>query len=415
MEGIQMSSHPVFNFIPSFYRDQLIDEYGQSLIEPLFNEYAKYLGDRYYSLQQCSLVRSLDSCPTYIEEICKVIDLSEDNRDKNSRGQRFFIDSSIVAFDGLYYDVDFNVKCNFPYTVYSNELDNFACICFDPPIDAKQIGKLYAHIAYHNYHLLRDVWGKLLNYRNVNYYSVNGNFFESCDAYKARLIGLLSGLMNASTPSNLKKSISLFIGLTHAPIDGIIKSVFGNEVTIQNIDREVKVNCKKFNAIKFHVGSELNKYDILDEEPFEVYDIFSDPARFTQYVLSNYGELLYNDILKIDINKGEKYAFLLFDNNLNFDEDGLYFDMGDNSGISNIAEPGTSNYTKPSQGLVNNFKSYTDSRINNAKIYEMVRNLFIVDSLAGLNYLPNYLTLLNDIKYLIRRIKPSRCKCIVSE
>ena len=402
-------SHPVFNFIPAFYKNQIVNENGYSLLEPLFNEYSKYLGDCYYRLQQCSLIRSIDLCPSVVEEIYKVIDLSEDNRDKNSRGQRFFIDPSIVAFDALYYDAGLSVKCNATYSIQINELDGFTCICFDPPIDAKEIRKLYAYRAYHNYNLLRDIWGKILNHAYPQYsYSSLDAFISSCELYRSKLIGLLFGLMNASSLANIKKSVSLFTGLTHAPMNGLIKSIDGNVISIQDFDSEVTVTCKEFNSSKFHVGSEVGKYDILDIERFMVYDIFSDPARFTQYILSNNGEVLYNQILNIDINNNEKYAALLFDDNLSFDGDGLFFDMGNNTGISHDVAPGTTNYDKPWVALVDNFKNYTDSRIDNFRLYEMLRNIFIVEFETK----PQD-DVLQEIGQLIHRIKPSRCKCIL--
>ena len=400
-----MSQDFIFDFLPSFYKERMVNADGVNVLTPIFEEYAKYAADLLAQAQQISLGRSLELCPAYIKENFKTIDVRVDSRNPKSTAIQFPIDSSTIGFDTLFYDAAFTKPVSVPYTIVRDLVADTAFVQFDAPLESGY-NTLFSRFAYWNPHLLRDLYGKLANYTSAAYnYTSLSAFTDSVEAYRRRLLGIFYGLRHASTVPNMETALGLFLGLKYAPVSGVVSSVSSKNLSIQGPDGKVVsvASVSKINVTKYPVGTVVNKYDILEEMPFLIYDIFSNPARFTQYLLCEKGALLLW-LLRVDTTNNEKYAYLSYDSGLNYD-DGLFWDMGDNTGVDhtpiNVVD-----YPRPATELQHRFDGYSDARWDSGKLYEMFRNVFIIE--LGDSTINRDL-----VSYFINRIKPVHTGCIV--
>jgi hypothetical protein len=371
------------------------------------------MGDLFYRMQQTASVRSLELCPAVIEERLKTIDISNANLDTTYSGQRFFIKSSIVAYDKLYYDYLFLNPVNINYTITVDEVNQKTYIEFNTPIDQKYL-TLYAPIAYHNPNLVRDLYGKLLNYQTVTYvYTSLEDFIYSVEVYRQQLLAILFGMRHTTSLNNVAQCIGLWLGLQYAPYDGFVNAISADSISIENLLDGTTTTITatgEIDTVNYYIGKRVSKYDILQIQHYKVYDIFSDPARFTQLLLQDSGAVLLS-LLAIDINNKEKYASLFFDKNILFDSANLYWDMGNNTGVSPDPTDATV-YPEVWMSLfVTNFSAYVDSRWQSQKLYEMFRNVFIVE--LDLSLQGNISTLKPFISILLNIIKSSKTKYLI--
>jgi len=395
----------IFDFLPSFYKERMVDANGANVLAPLFEEYAKFISDLLMQAQQISLGRSLELCPTYIKEMFKTLDIRDSARDPKALSQQFSIDPRTICFDGFFYDVNFTKPVLSPYTITRNAITNTASLQFSEPFD-KGYPTLYVRNVYWNPHLLRDLYGRLAKDINVVYdYTSLAAFVDATEKYRRRLLGIFFGLRNISTIPNIEIALGMYLGLKHAPVSGTVHSVTSKKMEIREPDGNIVAveSASRMDVIRYPVGTAVSKYSIVEEMPYLVYDFYSNPARFTQYLLCEKGATLLW-LLRINKSQNEKYAFLNYDAGLNYD-DGLFWDMGDNTDFD--ATPvNVVDYPRPAIELCHRFDGYSDARFNSAKIYEMFGNMFIVeigDSAINRAAVADFMD----------RIKPAHTGCIV--
>ena len=401
-------SNAIFDLLPTFYRDIFVDSSGKSLLLPLLEQYANYSGDMLYRMQQTASVRSLQSCPAIIEEVIKTIDISAP-----IGANTFAIQPNIVAFSQLYYDAAMTNPVLPAHMISVNEVDNEASITFASAIDTRY-NTLYAQYAYLNPNLLRDLYGKLLGYQTIVYnYSSLSNFVAGIELYRQKLLAIQFGLKHSASIKNIETSISLWLGYIYAPCDGFVNSISADSIGIQDAKTGITYTLtavNQINLVDYYVGKPVSKYDILQYKYFEVYDIFSNPARFTQMLLCNSGAILLS-LLNISIANGEQYASLFLDKGLALDTSGLYLDMGDNTGVNHTPSDATVYPETWLDILITNFSGYTDIRWNNQILYELFKNVFIVE--FDLNLQPQINDLRLSLPFLLNKIKPQRTKYLI--
>jgi hypothetical protein len=393
----------------------MVDKNGVNILTPLFNQYANAMGDALYQSQQLSLVPYLEKCPIIFEEYYKAIDVRLSNKIPNTN--RYIIENDIVGIHDLYYNaaltqlLDYN---SYNYFVGHDESTNTRYVEFTTELDPR-ITTLFADKVYKDKFVLRDVFGKLLNYEKtftfVEYW--DNQFLAQYNLYKKELLGILYTSMHGQTFESIKKGLSIFIGLSFSPFDGIVKHINGNDVTIEDFEtgKEQIVTCIGNTKNTLQVGTILNKYDIIDEDQFGIYDMFSDPQRFSQFLASNSSQGLIN-LLAIDINNKEQYAHLTFDSLVTYDETNIFWDMGNHTNVSDVAPIGLNNIPAPGDTLLSNMTTFNDSRFESLPIYEMFRNLFIIEYTYNNKGSNNY-PYVDKTNYFLNRFKPIYTKYLI--
>lgn len=428
-----MNNNPILSFLPSFFRTQMEASDGGNLLTPLLEQYASYMGDLFCRAQQCSLIRSIETCPAVILENNKIIDVSVENQITVDGVQHFLIEDSIIALEGIYLDPLFLNPLEINCYVTMDYRKSKTYLRFDAPIANAQepyILKLYVKRAYHNPKFLQNFWGRLLGLEHLEYdhrtpsidptipvTTASGNplasFIKYADQYRNLLIGLLYGLMHGSSIKNMQKSLSISFGSAFALSNGFLvnEPTFENGIGIRN-DKNQVIDAKVINVAihenGLHIGDFVNKYDLLSKSNFTIYDIHSNPSRFTFQLVKNGGKNLVDNVLKtLNYKDSEKDASLFFDNLLMFDTDGLYWDMGhynydlcsDASEVSNYAtDPG-------------NYSDYRDTRFGHKRVYTLFHNIFIVECAIESSLLgDNKKRLMVE---MIKKIRPAHSRCIL--
>lgn len=388
----------MFDYLPSFYRNFMVNDNGQNILLPLFEQYANAIGDALYQSQQLSSALYLNTCPIVTKEYFKIINIKESNKvGINS----YKIESDIIGFSQIYYDVNFNIEIEASFNIYNNSSDNSKYITFNSNLDSRT-NILYAKYCYKDKQLLKNIFGKLLNYQpNFDFMEYGENFINTQENYRNQLLAILYNSIKGQSIDVIAKSLSIFLGLKYAPFNAIVRDNSGTSITLENIKtgnlQTINGNIKS-NLI---IGTVLNKYDILENDIFKIYDIYSDPARFTQYIIGNKSAILLN-LLNIDIANQEQYAFLTYDSMVSFDNSNIYWDMGNNTGVSHTVPVGATNYPLPTfSSVLNNFSNYNDSRFDSQKIYEMFRNIFIIQMVNNTSS-----ETLTEITTFLNRFKP---------
>ena len=351
----------LFDYLPSVYKDQLVDADNNNVLIPLFTQYTNCIGSMIYETQQLSQAPYLQTCPLFIKEYYKTIDVSVAN---NIGGNNYAIESSIIGFSDLYYDGNLtSLACSASnFTINNNTATGIRYITFPAPFDPKVI-TLFAKTCYHQKNLLYNIFGKLLNYQPVlSFIQYGSDYLTQQQNYKNQLLGLLYSSVKGQTVESITTGLSIFLDLQYNPYSSsIIRNNTTSSITLENSLDGTLTTINGNIDTTLTIGTVIPQYTILEIKNFILYDQFTDPARFTQFILSNGSQYLLS-LLNIDIADQEKYAHLDFDTNLYYDDSNLYWDMGDNTGVSQILPSDATIYTLPSAGLVTNFSSYNDSR-----------------------------------------------------
>lgn len=404
----------IFDFLPSFYRDNMVDANGDNILSPLFNQYANAMGDAISQAQQIATIPYLETCPLFIKEYFKTVDI----RASNSCGTNcYYIDGDIIAIDSLYYDSAFTIAAP-TFSIKHNIATNRRYIEFNttPNIRAST---LYAPVCTKDKNILLNVFGSQLNYKPLlpsNYhdaalynYTTNYDAYSAeLETYRGQLIALTQALAHGPTYLNVQNTLGMFIGLKYCPFDAIVRSNDGSTIILEEVLTEQLTTITGNINTNFTVGTEIAKYTILENLTFMLYDMYSDPSRFTQCLLYDYSAELLNQ-LSIDTANNERYATLHYDTTINLDDDNIYWDMGNNTGISHTPPGGTTDYPHQTVSLLNRFDDYVDTRFQSQKIYEMFRNLFIIE-------VPNNTSdaTIANITYFLDRIKAKYTKYIIN-
>jgi hypothetical protein len=401
-----MSVDFLFDYLPSVYKDNLVNSKGENVLISLFTQYTNCIGSMIYEAQQLSQAPYLETCPLFIKEYYKTIDVSVAN---NIGGNNYQIDSTIIGFSDLYYDGNLTslALSSSNFTINHNTSTNIRYITLPSALDPKVI-TLFTKTCYHQKNLLYNIFGKLLNYQpTFSFLPYGTNYLIQEQNYKNQLLGLLYTSVKGQTVESISTGLSLFLGLQYATANSIVRNLTTTSITLENSSDGTLTTVNGNIDSILTIGTIISKYTILEIKNFILYDQFVDPARFTQFLLANGSEYLLS-LLNIDITNQEKYAHLDFDTNLYYDDENLYWDMGDNTGVDNTLPSDATIYSIPSAGLVTNFSSYNDSRFQSQKIYEMFRNLFILEFTIH----QDSTTIINTANFLTR-FKPLSSRYII--
>lgn len=421
----------IFNYLPSFYSKILVNDSGIPLFKPLFDIYATAAADAYYQAQQISTVPYLEKAPFFIKETYTTIDTLY----SNSLGSGYKIDNSIVYLEGIYLDGEFTTLLPYTAKIYHNNFTNTRYILFyqdDTLVDLPIAQKcLFIKSCYKDLKTLQNTFGYLLNYNKhipdltntdddieINYTNILADY----KIYKNKLLAILYGRMNGPTMSALNIMIGMFLQLPYSTVDGIIRRITENisigiedSVTKKIIDHPVSITGG------FNIGDEILKYELLQKNTnFLLYDQFSNPARFTQALVGNNSHRLI-ELLTLNYNDNEQDASLFFDSGLYWDAPGLYWDMGNHSGLYYYYAPGDIIAPNELTGGGTNISRFDtqwyDSRFNGSlndlpytpQIYEMLRNVSILEINSSV-YSPTDIAEIVDI---LKKIIPKYCKLLV--
>jgi hypothetical protein len=359
-----------------------------------------------YETQQLSQAPYLETCPLFIKEYYKTVDVSVGN---NIGGNNYAIESSIIGFSDLYYDGNLtSLACSASnFTINNNSVTGVRYITFPAAFDPRVI-TLFTKTCYHQKNLLYNIFGKLLNYQPVfSFLQYGTEFLTQQQNYKNQLLGLLYTSVKGQTLESINIGLSIFLNLQYSTINGTVRNLTTTSITLESSSDGTLTTITGNIDSTLTVGTIIPKYTILETKNFNLYDQFADPARFTQFILANGSQYLLS-LLNIDVTDQEKYAHLDFDSNLYYDDANLYWDMGDNTGVSHTLPGDATIYSLPSAGLITNFSSYDDSRFQSNKIYEMFRNLFILE------FTTNQSTqTITNVANFLNRFKPLTSKYII--
>lgn len=394
----------IFDFLPSIYKDFFVNENGNNILLPLFDQYTKCVGDLIFQAQQINNMSYLEKCPIYIKEYYKTIDVKFSNK-YTKFSNSYIIEDSIIGFSELYYDSLFTIPVTTSFSINKDD-ENVTYITFDQPLNITT-NTIFTEYCIHNKNTLKDTFGKLLNYQpNFPFMEFGEDYINTYEKYRSQLIALSMGLIKGQTVQNIKQSLGMFLGLKYSPFSAIVRNNDGSSIILENVlDGSLQTIYGNINST-YLPGALVDKFEILENYDYKIYDMYLEPARFTQYILSNYSEKLL-ELLSIKTNDNEKYAYLSFDSIISFDANNIYFDMGNNTGINHDIPINATEYSFPTP-LVTNFSAYNDSRFQSQKIYEMFRNLFILEFLNS-----EYQETVDNAKYFLSRIKPIYTKFLI--
>lgn len=378
----------LLDYLPSFYSDYLVDENGDNLLEPLFDNQIALMGDAIFQAQQIARMPYLEKAPSLFIETYVSIDISESNIYLDG----YKIDSNIIGYSDIYLDSKYSIMAlqvgdyDIKHDVMTGQryiVPNGWSTAARPDVIV-----LFAKYCYRDYKTLQNTFGFLTDYKinipdfntsvssqyDIVYNDINAAYVN----YKNQLLGLCYTIFHGSTFNSLNKGLSIFLGLKYAEFDAIVLENSSNTLILQDLSTSDKTTITSTNLRSdLTVGTKVFKYDILEAQTFEIFDIFSEPAKFTQLVLCNEAELLLS-LLNINTSDNEKYASIKYDSVIHYDDVNLYMDMGNNTGSDNTFPVDATDYASPFDSLVTNFSDWNDSRFLNEKIYEMFRGLLFV-------------------------------------
>jgi len=404
----------MYDYLPSFYKNQFKDANGNSLLEPLMNTWEMLYGDAVYQAMQIRQLVNFEKCPLLIHETNITIDVTVANRYSNG----YKIDSEIVWLDSIYLDAAFTSEVQIA-TVHYDSATQIKYVIFQGSFQEYMQDCVFVKACYKDKHILNRVYGSLLSYDvDILYDSVDGfsfgNIIEiSIDAYlisynryRTRLLALMYGLVMGPTAKVIDIAIEMWLGSVFSTVDGTIRSLTSNS-TILELDSDhslLTITVPTTINAALQIGDKVSKYQILETPKHLMYDIYSNPARFTQMILASpdstaAGGLI--SLLYIDTANREEYAYLKFDSGLDWDNPNLFWDMGNNS-LMPPTDPGNIIDIPTDSNLITNFTGWTDLRFNDQKIYEMFRNVSVIELSDTFTY--------TDIKYLVERLKPTYVK-----
>ena len=420
----------ILKFLPDFYRNNMVDEDGSSLLTPLFDNYVNAMGDKLYQAQQISMMPYLFKANFYIEETFKTIDTSNSNRYKTG----YKIDSSIIQFDGLYYDAKFTSICNIGYTIYQDISKDIRYIVFNSQINQDTI---FVKSCRKDLKVMQKIFGVLLQHvveipdislATSDYVISFLDIETSYKKYQNELIAIQYGLMNGPSLTVLNNMIGIYSNLPYSPFDGIIVNIDGNAVTIKdnNSTNTTTLTCTHINP-ELTLGQEIDRFTILEKPCYRLLTLYTNPARFASFLLGYLGALT-NNVLYLNKADNEKDASLYFDSLISWDDIGIYWDMGHSEG--NLAPPTDINQPdipsweyNDTNFIINDYfvdAGFVDAGFvdgDTQQIYEMLRNLIIFEytdtNISDYYNVLNFTPLLTDkLKNLVRRTIATHTKMI---
>ncbi len=415
-----MSSEFLLDYLPSFYTKDFQDANGGSLLLPIFDLYKTLYDDCLYRTIQIRQEMSFGKCPFYIHETHITIDTTIGNKYTAGGHTGYKVDPEIVWIDTPYLDANMTIPLG-AVNVYYDSHNNIKFVVFQSTTNfANTQTCVFVRSCYKDKKLLSKVYGQLLDYHedvlNVN----NHNQVFQLDfvaittryaQYRQRLLALMYGRTMGPTIKVMNNAIAMFLLYTFSTVDGTVRGLSSTSITIESsTDQKLYAYTVTSPAPGLAIGSMVSKYDCLENVNFLLYDMFSNPARFTQTLLSYEPEMNLLELLKIDLTKDEKYAYLNYDSSINWDNNSLGWDMG--SGPAPAYSGGTA-YSPASVSPVTRFVGgstpWLDDRFNNigqsipAPVYEMFRNVMILE-------FTNHFV--NDISYIFNKIKPTYIKLL---
>lgn len=398
------NSEFMLNFLPSFFRQFMVDENGESTLLPLFDIYLMFYSDLLSQSQQIAQFPYLERTEPLLKENYVTVNIRNENKFKDG----YKINNEIVFLSDPYYDAKFLNRANVTFSIKHDFELNQRYIVFNN-LETSFITNnvLYCEYCYKDKQALQSIHGSKLNYtRFIEGFTSTLDYNKivtDYNLYKKELIALWYLLFNGPTVTNIENALHIFTGSDYAEFDGTVVQFDYNYVTIE----DASGFKKQYTTNKeFELGQIITKFT-----PFRkyitVYDIFSDPARFTQKMLFKNADLVNDNlILSKNVDAGEEHAYLTYDSLLTFDQDRIVWDFG--YGTNKIY--GQNNYQDPleASSIESSFAdwecNYQD--MQDRKIYESFRNIFIVDhktTLPDQNYE-------NKLKYFLSRIKPVHSK-----
>jgi hypothetical protein len=385
------------------------DKDGNNLIAPIFDIYLNSISDAIFQGQQIGAVPFIELCDPIIVELFSTIDVTINNKYLDG----YIIDNEIIKLEGLYLDGNFTKPVLGTYSIKHNISNNIRYIVFDTQLPLTQ-SNIFIQKVYRDKQILQNIWGNLINYKKQipDYNTLSDGFivdFTSIQSdlisYKNQIIALYYGLINGPSINSMRNGLGIFLGLKYATFDGIVTDL-SSGVTIESLDRLTTYNAPCIPRTDLIIGSLVKKYDLLEQPTYTFYDIYNNPAAFTQILLEGQADK-YFTLLNIDTANQEQYAHLTFDSTISFDDVNIYWDMGNGTGL--VKDLTGTTLTPKYDPLTpeTRFDSWVSPLFNNEKIYEMFRNLFIVrvDSATNANA---------DFTYYLNRIKPIWTKYITS-
>lgn len=194
---------------------------------------------------------------------------------------------------------------------------------------------------------------------------------------KAQIINFIRCANEGSTLDSLEHIISVALDDPYILKDGIILDYDSNNTYVQ-YDDGTKASFQIPPKARFkQQGTRILAYEAIGECQVKMYSWHTDPARFTQALLCNNAELLFECL---DLLPNEEPTALFFDMpNLVFDSsEGLnFFDFGIMDKPYNAYETNR-DYSNPSQGLEHTYIDWTTPTLDN-RIYQVLKNIIIVE------------------------------------
>ena len=420
-----MSSEFLLDYLPSFYTTTFLDENGNNLLLPIFDLQKKLYDDCLYQAIQIRQEMSFEKCPFFIHETNITIDTTLENQHTFQGVTGYKVDPEVIWIDTPYYDANMTLPLANVILNYDS-YNNVKFVVFESGTVFTNTQRcVFVRNCYKDKKLLNKVYGELLNYNkdilNVN----NESYVFTLDlqtitsnymAYRQQLLALMYGLTMGPTITVMNNALGMFLLYTFSTMDGVVKDITSNVITVESSsDKTLRSYTTNTTDPGLSVGSLVEKYQCLDYPSFYLYDMYSQPARFTQALLANAPYNILTKLFYLDLSANEKWAYLNWDNpNIFWDNSNLGWDMGNNINCP-LPNGSETSYLQPYTGnlitqFVNGSDNWWDNRytdINNSiqPVYEMFRNVAILEYDGIRNNI-------DDIKYLINRIKPTYTKIV---
>lgn len=402
-------SNFLLDYLPSFYQNFMVDENGGSLVTPIFDNYTNAMGDAIFQGQQISRVPFLEQCDPILIELYSTIDVTVDNKYLDG----YIINDDIIKMEGLYLDGLFTSPILGSFLIKHNISTHTRYIVFSTSLPLTQ-STIFIEKVYREKQILQNVWGNLIDHKRSipDYNTLTDGFTVDYDfivgeleAYKNELIALFYSAINGPSIQTMTNGLGIFLGYKYAPFDGVVIDLTTG-ITIESLDRTQTYTVSVNPRVDLIIGSKVKKYDLLAQPLFTFYDIFSNPAAFTQIILEGQANK-YLTLLNIDTSNAEKYAHLTFDSTIAFDDANIYWDMGNGTGVvQDLTGTTTIASYDPNSSVLDRFDTWVSPLFNDQKLYEMFKNLFIIR-------FPNTAPELILVSYYLNRVKPVWTKYII--
>ena len=410
-----MASDFLFDYLPSFYGKYFEDENGNNLATPLFSLYEKMYGDAVYKAIQIRQAMNFDRCPFLIHEKYITIDVSVSNKYLNG----YRVSDDLIWVGQIYYDSLFT-SVDIPFVLMYDSINKIKYVVINNGFQGFIQSFLFVKECYKDLKILNRIYGDLLGLQ-VDVLSPNNRpalspiVLDDVMAvylmYRQKLLAIRYALTMGPTFDVINNAAGIYMLQKFSPVTGFVNGLSNTQISILNeVDQKsVTVNVPSVDS-SIVIGGLVKKYDILEPKAFRFYDLYSDPARFTQMMLASIdgtagtASSMLNRLLKINTAENEDYANLNYDSTLVWDDPNFFWDMGNGFGKPN-ADGSQTIIPLPGLNLLTNFQNWSDNRFDSKKIYEMFHNVFIVECVND-----SYLT--NEFITFMERIKPTYTKLV---